>query len=168
MRNQTYHCAIDRQIIRQPGPRPPSPTSKIRTTAEREEESKKNARENRARRRKGMEEEEIPVVERLVRLRCPGDEDDYEEPVRPSKRAKPDEKYVKWDTNLTIIRDNGSIVSSHGRAHEGPATKGCLRVKDSHKPVENLKRTRVVVTAVFYEGEEPVPTPSEDGKAKKR
>lgn len=46
------------------------------------------------------------------------------------------------------------------------------------RPKENLKRSKVVVTAVFYDGEEPVPVPdfptaddegtSSSGKGKKK
>lgn len=39
---------------------------------------------------------------------------------------------------------------------------------DAQRPVDNLKRTRVVVTAVFYDGEEPVPAPATATRSKKK
>nr|XP_018261061.1 uncharacterized protein I303_06780 [Kwoniella dejecticola CBS 10117]OBR83219.1 hypothetical protein I303_06780 [Kwoniella dejecticola CBS 10117] len=188
IRNQVYHCAIDRQIIRQSGPRPPSPTSKIRTTAERNEEEKKNAREARANRRKGQnnaEEEEKPVIEKFEQHRFPGDESDYETP-RPVKKAKKEDKAskgVKFDKGLTVIRDDGSLRPP-SRDEEKSAEeqkKGCLRTKvdldhlgnlhQAHRPIDNLKRIRVVVNAVFYDGEEPVAfsySPSNGTRSKKK
>ncbi|WVQ66654.1 uncharacterized protein L199_004841 [Kwoniella botswanensis] len=195
VRNQVYHCAIDRQIIRQSGPRPPSPTSKIRTTAERNEEEKKNAREARAKRRKGQQEEEEaekPIVQKLVQHRHPGDESDFETPQipRPLKKLKSNEddkkpKFVSFDKGLTVIRDDGTArPSSRNSREESEAVtevKSCLRAKveldhhgnlhDAHRPIDNLKRTRVVVNAVFYDGEEPVPfsySPSNGTRSKKK
>ncbi|WWC72172.1 uncharacterized protein I206_106132 [Kwoniella pini CBS 10737] len=187
IRNQVYHCAIDRQIVRQNGPRPPSPTSKIRTTAERDEEEKKQAREARANRRKGQtatEEEERPVIERFEQHRFPGDESDFETP-RPVKKAKKEDKPdkgVKFDKGLTVIRDDGSIrPPSREDKVEDASKKGCLRTKaeldhlgnlhEAHRPIDNLKRIRVVVNAVFYDGEEPVQfsySPSNGTRSKKK
>ncbi|WRT70071.1 uncharacterized protein IL334_007065 [Kwoniella shivajii] len=186
IRNQVYHCAIDRQIVHQSGPRPPSPTSKIRTTAERNEEEKKLAREERAKRRKGQPDEEDivqPVIEKLIQQRFQGDESDFETPVRPVKKVKTEKeiKFVKWDKGLTVIRDDGTIrPPSREDNNDEPPQKGCLRAKvsldqhgnlhEAHRPIENLKRTRVVVTAVFYEGEEPVPvvSPASSTRSKKK
>ncbi|WWC91875.1 uncharacterized protein L201_006824 [Kwoniella dendrophila CBS 6074] len=210
-RNQVYHCAIDRQIIRQSGPRPPSPTSKIRTTAERNEEEKKKAREDRAKKRKGgkgqhqdEEEPERPIVEKLVQDKFPGDETDFETPriSRPLKKNRKDnnvdkesksddkdrDRAVTFDKGLTIIRDDGSIRPPSREDKDGSSSddatkkkKGCLKIKvdldhhgnlhDAHRPIENLKRTRVVVNAVFYDGEEPVAfsySPSNGTRSKKK
>ncbi|WVW86332.1 hypothetical protein I302_108376 [Kwoniella bestiolae CBS 10118] len=196
IRNQVYHCAIDRQIIRQSGPRPPSPTSKIRTTAERNEEEKKQAREARAKRRKGQEHEdeeaERPIIEKLVQHRHPGDDSDFETPQaqRPMKKHKSGEENKKtraviFDKGLTVIRDDGSARPSSKDSKEGSEhvteMKSCLKAKvdldhhgnlhEAHRPIENLKRTRVVVNAVFYDGEEPVPfsySPSNGTRSKKK
>ncbi|OCF43664.1 hypothetical protein I317_02414 [Kwoniella heveanensis CBS 569] len=218
-KNQVYHCAIDRQVVFQPGPRPPSPTSKIRTTAERDEEEKKAARGDRARRRKGEDNDSNdddvaggeqgakggkkeqkeqplswPIIEKMVVHKAPGDEEEFVSPPRPAKKVKTDrrgkDKAVKWDKGLTIIRDDGSVRASRERSREDSGkqqqqepSKGCLKsnieldqhgnVPDSSRPVENLKRTRIVVTAVFYDGEEPVPpktqpAPASTGRSKKK
>jgi hypothetical protein len=133
MRNQVYFCAIDRQIVHIPGPRPPSPTSKIRTTADRDEDNKKKSREHRAKRRGARESgasteagsPERPVIQRIEQTRGPGDDEDWKTPARPSKKAKREEKNVKWDRGLVIIHDDGSEVKPPPNLEEPP--KGCVR-----------------------------------------
>ena len=133
MRNQVYFCAIDRQIVHIPGPRPPSPTSKIRTTADRDEDNKKKSREHRAKRRGARESgasteagsPERPIVQRIEQTRGPGDDEDWKTPARPSKKAKREEKNVKWDRGLVIIHDDGSEVQTPPDLEEPP--KGCVR-----------------------------------------
>lgn len=173
VRNQVYICSIDRQIVRVEGPRPPSPTSKIRTTAEKEEEDRKAGRGARAKRRRKSgddddpsSDEEAPVGTEEV-LRAPGDEDDYSTPARPLKRAKVDEekdRFVRWNRELTVIRGGlGDTQPPKAPTPERSAIKPEARYPlDSmgnakERPVERLKRTKVVVRAVFYEGEEPAP-----------
>jgi len=148
MRNQVYLCAIDRQIVRKTGPRPPSPTSKIRTTADRDEAEKNAGREARAKRRsRGSDgdtesdsEDDVhsSVVERLTHVRGPGDEDDYTTPARPAKKAKTAHEHegpaksVKWDKGLVVIRPHdgpleGSRPVSRSSTIEDKGSKGCLR-----------------------------------------
>ncbi|WVO24710.1 uncharacterized protein IAS62_006080 [Cryptococcus decagattii] len=204
-RNQVYHCAIDRKVIRQRGPRPPSPTSKIRTTSEREEADKKMSREARAKRRRGIHSDEMmdgkqQVVEKLEVAKAPGDEDDwtYKTPRRPLKRARrtseadehddhdhgeEEKKKLRWDRVVSVIRDDGNASGSakssdDGKEKDGEELKSCIKTKvpldehgnvlDAQRPVDNLKRTRVVVTAVFYDGEEPVPAPATATRSKKK
>ncbi|RXK41492.1 hypothetical protein M231_01200 [Tremella mesenterica] len=269
-KNEVYLCAIERQIIRRPGPRPPSPTSKIRTTLDKEEEEKKASRGQRAKRRSGspssseitnqsvqsvdpngsespvlgkvvefdgksedgndaeskkdtqsgktkMKQVERgikrgPTIEIVQRIRGPGDDDDYSTP-RPNKRIKtvrssPEiesserssphsdtegregererkgkNKAVQWDRGLVIIRDvlGRELDLERGKGDKEPG-KSCLKeeakipldphgnIVDSHRPKPELKRSRIVVTAIFYEGEEPVPpreSASTRGKKKK-
>ncbi|WVQ77458.1 hypothetical protein IAR50_007144 [Cryptococcus sp. DSM 104548] len=188
-RNQVYHCAIDRQVIRQAGPRPPSPTSKIRTTSDRVEEDRKNAREVRARRRKGEpEEENKPVLERIEVLKAPGDDEEYRSPSRPAKRSRTStgsscsgsKKRIRWDREILVIHDDGSGKQSPSEEPPVDARTGksCIKTKmpldehgnviDAQRPVDDLKRTRVVVTAVFYDGEEPVPAPASATRSRKK
>ncbi len=149
IRNQVYLCAIDRQIVRKTGPRPPSPTSKIRTTADRVEAEMKAGREARAKRRSrgsdvdtDVESEEdvyVSVVERSSHVRRPGDEEDYETPARPAKKAKMSHtqsqgvaKSVKWDKGLVVIRHREGEVSSRplsriSSTDDGTLSKSCLR-----------------------------------------
>jgi hypothetical protein len=135
MRNQTYTCALERQIIHIPGPRPPSPTSKIRTTADRDEEEKKKSREHRANRRareSGASTEagspDRPVIQRVEQTRGPGDDEDWKTPARPHKKAKlREEKNVTWDRGLVIIHDDGSAVKPPSSAGADEPPKGCVR-----------------------------------------
>ena len=99
-------------MLRKDGPRPPSPTSKIRTTADRDEAEKKAGRSNRAKRRsQGSDNEEdscAPVIERVMYSRGAGDDEDWRTPTRQAKKAKAlHQKNVKWDRELIIIRDDG-------------------------------------------------------------
>ena len=112
-KNMVFHCAIDREIVKVPGPRPPSPTSKIRTTADKEEEIKKAGRGQRAKRRsrssdgESETEDTTPLIEKVERFRGPGEDEDYSTPARPGKKAKTSHaKSVKWDRQLTIVRDD--------------------------------------------------------------
>ena len=130
-RNEVYHCAIERQIVRKHGPRPPSPTSKIRTTADREEAERKVSREERAKRRsRGSEAdsdtEAPPLVQRISQLRGPGEEEDYVTPARPVKKAKTahvdvktKDKVVRWDRGLVVIRHDGSEAVSKPSSGSG-------------------------------------------------
>jgi hypothetical protein len=136
MRNQVYFCAIDRQIVHVPGPRPPSPTSKIRTTADRDEAEKKKSREHRAKRRGARESgasteagsPDRPVIQRIEQTRGPGDEEDWKTPARPAKKAKlREEKNVKWDRGLVIIHDDGSEVKPPPSTDYDEPPKGCVR-----------------------------------------
>ncbi|ODN99201.1 hypothetical protein I350_07360 [Cryptococcus amylolentus CBS 6273] len=188
-RNQVYHCAIDRQIIRQPGPRPPSPTSKIRTTSDREEEDRKNAREVRARRRKGEpEEDDKPVLEKIEVLKAPGDEEEYtHSPVRPAKRSRTStgsnssegRKRIRWDREILVIHSDGAGKRTPSEEPvDASVGKSCIKTKtpldehgnviDAQRPVDDLKRTRVVVSAIFYDGEEPIPAPASATRSKKK
>jgi len=136
MRNQVYFCAIDRQVVHVAGPRPPSPTSKIRTTADRDEEQKKNSRENRAKRRGARESgasteagsPDRPIIQRVEQIRGPGDDEDWKTPARPMKKAKlREEKNVKWDRGLVIIHDDGSEVKPPPSMDHDELPKGCVR-----------------------------------------
>jgi hypothetical protein len=135
MRNQVYLCAIDRQIVHVAGPRPPSPTSKIRTTADRDEEEKKKSREHRAKRRGASGQEgspERPIIEKVARARGPGDEEDWITPARPAKKAKLGmDKSVKWDRELVIIRDDGTGVCPPASEMSEEPKRSCVRSKVS-------------------------------------
>jgi hypothetical protein len=128
--------------VRKTGPRPPSPTSKVRTIEQRDEEEKKKGRGERAKRRtKGEEEDdgteeanEVAVAVEKVELgsKGPGEDEDWEEPERPAKRAKVDEKRdrsVRWNKELMIVRgDLGENASSKESSESGDVKllKSCI------------------------------------------
>lgn len=212
MRNQVYFCAIDRQIVRIPGPRPPSPTGNIRTLAEKDEEEQKAERDARARRRRGSgsdtEDEAPPVIEKVHIDKAPGDEEDgpWKTPLRKRKRVivssddegsyegKKPERNVRWDRALTVFRgglgeatgrarrrstgDNGHDSMDTRRTHSEEPSRSSLKNGNQiqldksgnavDRPVEKLKRQKITVTAVFYDGEEPVPEPAKNTRSKKK
>lgn len=212
MRNQVYFCAIDRQIVRVPGPRPPSPTGSIRTLAEKDEEEQKAERDARARRRNrgsGSESDDDapPVIEKVEVDQAPGDEEGvaWKTPLRKRKRVlassddedagdKKPERNVRWDRALTVFRGGLGEVAGRARrrstgedGHDSRDTRrthseepGRSSLKQGSqiqldkngnavdRPVEKLKRQKITVTAVFYDGEEPVPEPAKNTRSKKK
>lgn len=160
-KNEKRVCAIDRQVINIDAPRPPSPTSKIPTTAAREEREKKMGRDERARRRKADEEEakagEEALVRREERVRGPGDEEGwiYEDEDRddgqdelsdpygpPRKRVKMghgdrEKKRVKWDKGVVVIRDFGEGL---GRIRSASASASASGEGASLKSAMSLER----------------------------
>ncbi|BEI92060.1 uncharacterized protein CcaverHIS019_0408800 [Cutaneotrichosporon cavernicola] len=150
-RNEVYLCTIDRKVVHVQGDRPPSPTSKIRTIAERDAEEQKEGREARAKRRarasmgeseddEEAADDEGPIIERAVLgRRAPGDVEEYMTPARPAKRAKikngstsstsdskRNSKRVRWDEGLLVIRGGLRDVQP---THRSPPSKSCVTPK---------------------------------------
>jgi hypothetical protein len=131
-KNEVRQFAMDRQIVRVPGPRPPSPDSKLRTSIDREDDERRNSRDGRAKRRAGEEEPvERPVVERIIRKQGPGEDQDYETPARPLKKQKTanddDERFVRWDRALVVIRDDGRRISPSPSGDPPNGNKSCMK-----------------------------------------
>ncbi|BEJ15162.1 hypothetical protein CspHIS471_0409290 [Cutaneotrichosporon sp. HIS471] len=147
-RNEVYLCTIDRKVVHVQGDRPPSPTSKIRTIAERDAKEQKEGREARAKRRarasmgeseddEEAADDEGPIIERAVLgRRAPGDVEEYMTPARPAKRAKikngstsstidseRNSKRVRWDEGLLVIRGGLRDVQ---QTHRSPPSKSCV------------------------------------------
>ncbi|KAA1471191.1 hypothetical protein DENSPDRAFT_98102 [Dentipellis sp. KUC8613] len=129
-KNQEYLVAhLETEVIRKPGERPESPTTKIKTVSERQKEEKEKGRRERAARRArrsdtgGAEEDAGSTWEGdgpslvmgsdgkpVKHRRGAGDEGDYETPEKPEraqKKARFDDisesessKRVKWDRGL--------------------------------------------------------------------
>ncbi|KAK4689217.1 hypothetical protein P7C73_g872, partial [Tremellales sp. Uapishka_1] len=187
VRNQVYFCAIERQIIKRNGERPPSPNSKLTSSFI----ERAISRGDRAKRRAGEEdtasELDVKPKEKEVRIthvRGAGDEEEYVSEregasERPSKKMKLEgtakTRMVRWDKGLYSFPDEEVEGEDEDRGGESTASgnsdasKSCLKdksrlqldhhgnVPDATRPVEKLKRSRIVVTAVYYEGEEPAP-----------
>ena len=147
--NQVYLCAIDRLIVRKPGPRPPSPSSKIPTTADRDKAERKAGRGERAKRRSRSSDGDSDrdesdggenlVMERVSHARGPGEDEDYATPVRPGKKLKMaheqserPKKSVTWDKGLVVVRHREGEGVSRPRLRDSSVedaalSKGCLR-----------------------------------------
>jgi hypothetical protein len=149
-KNEKYHCAIEKQIVRVGTVRPASPTSTIPTTEQREEEAKKRDREMRVKRRKGGKEEEEdeedeevwPVVKRLEggEVDWKGDEEGWERPAKKQRVGSvgPGTKGVKWDKGLIVIRDEGGPYNTGLKKMEGKksALKSGKQVS-LHTPIDD-------------------------------
>jgi hypothetical protein len=133
-KNMVFHCAIDREVIRISGPRPPSPTSKIRTIADRDEEEKRAGRGQRAKRRSRNSdahsdvEEELPLIERVKRARGPGEDEDYATPVRYKEVKHRHGKTVRWNRELTIIRYDGRSEARGEPREEAMPARSALKL----------------------------------------
>lgn len=155
-RNQRYLAAkLETDIIRKEGVRPESPTVKIRTILQRQQEEKSQQRKERAQRRARRSEDgnysDTSVMDvdsefgendsplRKRHKRGPGEEEDYETPVRArlgarglddddgEVEASENARRVKWDRGLftTIYLDEVEL-GTRQRLRDSIATKGCL------------------------------------------
>ncbi|KZV97668.1 hypothetical protein EXIGLDRAFT_832689 [Exidia glandulosa HHB12029] len=148
VRNQAWTTTtIETLVVRKPGPRPASPSTKMRTAAEKSKEEASQERERRARRRAGQDvEAEEAEAERRRHLKAPGDDSEYETPetVRVAGRG------VRWDPGL--------ISTPERRGEDEPLVlpRSCLTpapVKVS-VPLHALRREKVVVTKFVYDDDD--------------
>lgn len=169
VKNQRYLAAkLETEVIRREGARPESPAVKIKTILQRQEDEKIKQRKERADRRarrsndgssgaisddeqsnasdssvrdmdSDVEDENSSPVQRRRHTRGPGDEDDYETPVKPRRikrlklgddgdnQSSENERRVKWDRGLfTMIYLDEVKVGTRRPPKENVATKGCL------------------------------------------
>ncbi|KAF8077967.1 hypothetical protein FPV67DRAFT_23274 [Lyophyllum atratum] len=173
-KNQRYLAAkLETEVIRKEGARPESPVVKIRTISQRQQDEKGKQRKERAERRarrsddgtgdhseldgrsdggsdieSDSDDQSSSPAPRRHR-RGPGDEDDYQTPVRKLKRLKlseddrddmrENERRVKWDRGLytTIYLDEVKL-GTRPQPKENIATKGCLAPTAKAAPLDNL------------------------------
>jgi hypothetical protein len=163
LRNQQYLAAkIETEVVRKPGSRPESPAVKIKPTLQRRLEAKGKERKERADRRAkrnsgGIGESQSDVDRqsdtsdssaadfdsdwddqnssplRKRHKRGPGDEEDYETPLRPmggeedKAEATYEKRRVKWDRGLfTTIYLDEVTVGARRPPKDDTAPKGCL------------------------------------------
>ena len=145
-RNQQYHSNLEVNVIRKAGNRPESPTMKLQTILEKQKDEQDRMRTERARRRRGesvdntstdVRMEEQDGEQSTKHRRGPGDEEDYETPIRPSTR-----KGVKWDRGLgvSVYLDEIEVQPDKRRNLQSMApSKSCLSV------------VSLYITSVFFE-----------------
>jgi hypothetical protein len=156
-------AVLETEIIRKPGNRPGSPTTKLKTIEEKrkleQDQGRKERAERRARRSSELredlslasdDEEGLPLGpdgKPIRHRRGPGDEEDYESPVRierPEKRTRVDEtgepegvraKSVRWDRGLftTIYFDDLPLQSQVHDKPQAPTTSARGALADSAK-----------------------------------
>ncbi|RDB21062.1 hypothetical protein Hypma_011585 [Hypsizygus marmoreus] len=179
-RNQKYLAAkLETEVIRKDGTRPESPTVKIRTISQRHQDEKSKQRKERAERRARRSGSGSPADQNEIEGRSdagdssdvdsgsdldsqhsspirrrhkrgPGDEDDYETPIKEPrlKRLKlgedvggsrENERRVKWDRGLftTIYLDEVKL-GTRRPPKDNIATKGCLAPTAKALPLDNL------------------------------
>jgi hypothetical protein len=153
-RNQKQVVEIQTEVIVKEGKRPDSPTTKVRTSLERQREEKTRQRQERAERRarrsgdgteNPVEGDELSDAGELSmstepgrHRRGPGDEEDYETPERHAKRTRLDvpetegsdeknERRVKWHHGLaTMVYLDDAVPNPKRAPSDAPTKKGCL------------------------------------------
>ncbi|KAG5654539.1 hypothetical protein H0H81_001180 [Sphagnurus paluster] len=170
VRNQQYVAAkLETEVIRKEGMRPESPVIKIRTISQRQQDEKGKQRKERAERRarrdgssdyseversdgggseteSESDDEGSPAAKR--HKRGPGDECDYQTPVRKLKRlrlgdddmdATENGRRVKWDRGLfTTIYLDQVKVGARQPSKDKPIVKGCLAPTAKALPLDSL------------------------------
>lgn len=123
-RNEIRVAALDRRFVLLDIPRPPSPSSRIRTVAQKESDEAEMARQRRARNRSIMKGEILPLEEPfgnvlpLKHARAPGDEEDYHTPKK---------------TRLAIEMAGGQGGSSEDRISESVPILGEVEEEDRQR-----------------------------------
>ncbi|KIK59903.1 hypothetical protein GYMLUDRAFT_60002 [Collybiopsis luxurians FD-317 M1] len=209
-RNKEYLTALlQTEVVRREGARPESPGMIIKSISQKAKEDMTKDRNARAERRakrenrgKGVDENGFSEDDDGEEERTesgldnspsnrkhawgPGDEEDYESPVRPMKRLRlndddgpaedfDDKKRVKWDRGLfqQIYLDDIKPRTTHSRiTHSG--IKGCLaptskalrldtlgNLPNADSPLNDLMKENVVVKKFVYDSDvvEPLPAP---------
>ncbi|KAF9464679.1 hypothetical protein BDZ94DRAFT_1215867 [Collybia nuda] len=176
IKNQKYLAAkLETKVIRKEGTRPESPAVKIRTISQRMQDEKAKQRKERATRRakrgdegsSGMEQTEMdeesdsgessdwddqnssPNFKK--HKRGPGEQEDYETPVRSERQAKRprvreegeealrEGRRVKWDRCLfTTIYVDEVKVGTRPAPKGDLVTKGCLAPTAKAAPLDNM------------------------------
>lgn len=115
-RNNSYGCVIERIDSFVDIPRPPSPTSRVRTKAQKAREMEKQSRDERAQRRSAARDGDTSTAsEPSGSTLAPGDESEWTEPERRGR-------HVRWARAL--VRED---VGSREPGESGPSVgRGCL------------------------------------------
>ncbi|CAE6470277.1 unnamed protein product [Rhizoctonia solani] len=155
-RNNGYGCLIERTDMFVDLPRPPSPTSRVRTKAQRSRELERQSRNERAQRRSAAKGEEadssLASTSTEERRLAPGDDGEWIEPVRKGR-------HVRWAQSL--VHDD---VDKGPRAPEpsaaAPVGRGCLartynldRHGNAFGPAPTNDPLRVVIVRYVYSDE---------------
>lgn len=157
IKNQKYLAAkLETKVIRKEGARPESPAVKVRTISQRIQDERASQRKERAARRANRGDDGSSGVEQTDQqsdmedssdwdqnsspgikrhMRGPGEEEDYETPVRQAKRPKlgaeeqalKEDRRVKWDKGLfSMIYLDEVEVGTRPPPDQSLLTKGCL------------------------------------------
>ncbi|KZT35473.1 hypothetical protein SISSUDRAFT_166025 [Sistotremastrum suecicum HHB10207 ss-3] len=179
-RNQEYIIELERHIVRKPGKRPDSPTTKIRTITEKRKEEQKGERAARRLKRArdigdlSIEEEQellrqVPdddadfEQEPLTHVRGPGESSDYETPTKPDRNGKA----VKWYKALARgasvgPSDQGSETSAEAAARKGILARNAKmlgldnlgNLPDTNTVIPDVVPAKIVYTKYVYDDDD--------------
>ncbi|EJD44047.1 hypothetical protein AURDEDRAFT_152173 [Auricularia subglabra TFB-10046 SS5] len=146
LKNQAWTTTtLETLIVRRPGARPASPSTRMRTAAEKKREEAGREREARAKRRAG---EDVPGESKRRHLRGPGEESDYETPE--SARVMDPGRAVRWDPGLV------STPERRGEDESFHMPKSCLTPAPNRAriPLHEVRREKVVITKFVYDDDD--------------
>lgn len=157
-RNQESVVELEHQTIRKFGHRPPSPSSRFRVDAKKsreEREARAERRQRRDRNNDGLISDVTSCVEATAsssnvtnqhkHMRAPGDDDDYETPVK-SQSLDGVTKMVKW--NRDLLATSGS-ESSEQQTRPKVKLKSCLLREPTVSGDDNTTTNRPFEIFVF-------------------
>ncbi|CAE6395194.1 unnamed protein product [Rhizoctonia solani] len=158
-RNTAYGCVIERTEAFVDLPRPPSPTSRVRTKAQKARESERQSRNERAQRRSAAKDGEgdssLASTSAEERRLAPGDDVEWTAPARKGKG-----RHVRWARSL--VHDDDVEVGPRTPEHSASEGVGrrCLartyeldRHGNTLDPAPATKPLRVVVVRYVYNDE---------------
>ncbi|KAG9101708.1 hypothetical protein FRC06_002718 [Ceratobasidium sp. 370] len=114
-RNTVYACTLEMTEAFRDAPRPPSPTSRIRTKAQKAKEVERQERAERAQRRSASRGDTLVETPEPRPVLAPGDDEVWESSERPG--------HVRWAQRL-VNDDTGAVPSAKPAAGAG---RGCLK-----------------------------------------
>ncbi|CAE7059003.1 unnamed protein product [Rhizoctonia solani] len=155
-RNNTYGCTIERTEAFVDLPRPPSPSSRVRTKAQRAREMERQSRDERAQRRSAARGEEgdssLASTSAEERRLAPGDDIEWIEPVRKGRHVRWAQSLVHDDVDKGPRTPETSTAAGVGR--------GCLartyeldRHGNTQDPAPTTEPRRVVIVRYVYNDE---------------
>ncbi|KAH7343558.1 hypothetical protein B0J17DRAFT_764746 [Rhizoctonia solani] len=155
-RNNAYGCVIERTDTFVDLPRPPSPTSRVRTKAQKSRELERQSRNERAQRRSAARGEEADTslgsTNAEERRLAPGDDGEWIEPVRKGR-------HVRWAQSL-VHDDVDKGLRAPEPSAAAPVGRGCLartynldRHGNMYGPAPTTDPLRVVIVRYVYSDE---------------
>ncbi|CAE6454874.1 unnamed protein product [Rhizoctonia solani] len=155
-RNNAYGCRIERTETFVDIPRPSSPTSRVRTKAQKAREMERQSRDERAQRRsaaKGAEgDSSLASTSAEERRLAPGDDIEWIEPVRKGRHVRWAQSLVHDDVDKGRRTPESLTAASAGR--------GCLartyeldRHGNTPDPAPTTEPLRVVIVRYVYNDE---------------
>jgi hypothetical protein len=151
-RNEKRVAELDRRFVLLDIPRPPSPSSRIRTVAQKESDAAEMARQRRARNRSIMKGEILPLEEPFDNVlppikhpKAPGDEEDYHTPKKTRLAMAERERDSSEDRISDTVPILGEVEEEDRRRREkGKGKRGHSNDSSDSPTYPSVKRPKFV------------------------